>query len=74
MHRTDNQSIFNTENWASKMARFLAFSATPFRGVFRTPGAHSAPAAKRHIHLRVNKRTLAVSRRTIMRKPSNLIS
>src|SRR5215469_7767439 len=34
MRRTDNQSIFNTGNWASKMARCLGFSARPFRGVF----------------------------------------
>src|SRR5260370_15223034 len=50
MRRTDNQSIFDTGNWASKMARCLGFSVSPFRGVFRTPGAHPAPAAKRHIH------------------------
>src|SRR5262245_29513025 len=34
MRRTGNQSIFNTGNWASKMARCLGFSARPFRGVF----------------------------------------
>src|ERR1700755_1076147 len=33
-HRTDNQSVFNTGNWASKMARCLGFSARSFRGVF----------------------------------------
>src|SRR6266404_2504300 len=49
--RTNNQSIFNTGNWASKMARCLGFSARPFRGGFFVHlVAHSAPAAKRHIH------------------------
>src|SRR5215510_9021573 len=51
MRRTDNQSIFNTGNWLSKMARCLGFSARPFRGVFSySLRAHSAPAANRHIH------------------------
>src|SRR5262249_48988729 len=49
MRRADNQSIFNTGNWASKIARFLRFSARAFRGVFSYTWCHPAPAAKRHI-------------------------
>src|SRR5262249_37334143 len=49
MRRTDNQSIFNTPNWASKVARCLGFSARAFRGVFSYAWCHLAPAAKRHI-------------------------
>src|SRR5437764_11611171 len=36
--RANNQSIFNTQKWASKIARFLRFLARAFRGFFRTPG------------------------------------
>src|SRR5262249_53145645 len=36
-------------NWASKIARFLRFSARAFRGVFSSTSCHPAPAAKRHI-------------------------
>src|SRR5205814_1300781 len=49
MRRTDNQPIFDTRNWTSKIARFLRFSARAFRGVFSYTWWHPAPAAKRHI-------------------------
>jgi hypothetical protein len=49
MRCTDNQSIFNTGNWASKMARCLEFSVRPFRGVFSHTWCSPASAAKRHI-------------------------
>src|SRR5262245_11315364 len=48
MHRTDNQSIFNTGNWPPKIARFLRFSARAFRGVFSyTWYRRQAPQAAR---------------------------
>jgi hypothetical protein len=49
--RTDNQSIFDTRNWASKMARCpWVFGKAFSRGFFVQLVAHSAPAANRHIH------------------------
>src|SRR5262249_5262603 len=37
MRRTDNQSIFNTGNWASKWRVALDFRQGLFEGFFRTP-------------------------------------
>src|SRR5262245_55584042 len=51
MRRTGNQSIFNTRNWASKKGALpWVFGKAFSRGFFVQLVAHSAPAAKRHIH------------------------